>query len=71
MNPARPSAQIHRPRLVVLLTLVAALFITSGCEKKKGGDDDDKDPSNEWDEMKWDEGEGGAVELRLFRVVIA
>ena len=52
MNPIKPSVGTHRTRLVVLLTVAVALFITTGCGKK-GGDDNPKKPSSEWDKMKW------------------
>jgi len=58
MNPVRPSSEIHRIRLLISLTVPAALFIALGCGN---GDDDDPPPSNKWDEMKWDEGKWGAT----------
>ena len=68
MNPVSPPRRTHRARLVLVLTLLIALFVVTGC----GSDgDDDEEPSNKWDEMKWDEGKWGAVQPHTHRIVIA
>ena len=68
MNPVSPSNGSNRAPLVLVLTLLIALFFVTGCGK--GGGDDDEEPSNKWDEMKWDEGKWGAVQPHTHRIVI-
>ena len=58
MNPVSPSSGLNRARLVLVLTLLIALFFVTGCGK---GGDDDEEPSNKWDEMKWDESKWGSI----------
>ena len=53
---------------MLVLTLLTALFVVTGCGKGGG---DDEEPSNKWDEMKWDEGKWGAVQPHTHRIVIA
>ena len=67
MNPVRSPVRRRRARLVLVLTLLIALFVVTGCGKSK---DDPKEPSNKWDEMKWDEGKWGAIQPHTHRIVI-
>ena len=52
---------------MLVLALLIALFVVTGCGKSK---DDPKEPSNKWDEMKWDESKWGAIQPHTHRIVI-
>ena len=58
MNPVNPPSGLNRARFVLVLALLIALFVVTGCGKSK---DDPKEPSNKWDEMKWDESKWGGI----------
>ena len=67
MNPVSSPVRRRRARLVLVLALLIALFVVTGCGKSK---DDPKEPSNKWDEMKWDESKWGAIQPHTHRIVI-
>ena len=68
MNPVSPPRRTHRARLVLVLTLLIALFVVTGC----GSDgDDDEEPSNKWDEMKWDESKWGSIVTSPYSILIS
>ena len=69
MNPVSPSNGSSHSRLVLVLTLLIALFVVSGCGK--GGGDDDEEPSNKWDEMKWDESKWGSIVTSPYSILIS
>ena len=68
MNPVNRLGGSPRARLVLVLTLLIALFFVTGC----GSDgNDDEEPSNKWDEIRWDEGKWGSVTTSPYSVLIS
>ena len=67
MKPVSPPRRTPRTRLVLVLTLLLALFVLPGCGKSK----DKKEPANKWDEMKWDEQKWGGVSTSPYSVSIS
>ena len=48
MNHVSPPRRTSCAPFVLVLTLLIALFVVTGCGK--GGGDDEEEPSNKWDE---------------------
>ena len=59
MELVSPPTRTRRVRRVLVLTLLIALFIVSGCGKSGDKDKDPPGPNNNWDEMRWDASKWG------------
>ena len=72
MNSIQTAVSVRRTLLLAPFIAALSLSVLTGCGKS-GGDDDSKKskPKNSWDEMRWDDGEWGAVETRPHRISIA
>ena len=71
MKPVCSAVERRRARRVFVATLMIALFAVTGCGESGDDDDDQEEPSNSWDEMRWDESSWGAVEARPGSVLIS